>query len=191
MKLLQACAPPALEDRRRARAIAGLVGRSAGQLQREVRLHRRADVGRPARIDRPAAARELMVLDVSGTADADLVRLPAQKGHQQDIFRFEDRVAFELADPVALVFLPVQEPVAGALERGVEGGSLRTTPSRRTARARPSSRTGGRRLRPCWRSWVPYPLPHCASLRVSPATGWRRGVDCPQTLGFSRKRCTS
>ena len=116
MKLLHSWAPPASRIARRARTIAGSSGDMPDQLQREVGLDRGADVGRAAGIDRPAAVGELVVLDIAGTSDADRVGFPTQERHQQDVFRLEDRVAFELADPVALFVLPGQQPVAGSLQ---------------------------------------------------------------------------
>ncbi len=158
-----------LEDRAAGPHHLGLAGRSARQLHGEVGLHRRADVDRPARVDRPATGGQLMVLDVPGTSDADRVPLPAQERHQQDIFGFEDGVAFQLGDPVALAFLPIQQPVSGALERGLEGLMRGRRPSRRTTRARPIPGLGGDAFIPAGDHRVPYPLPHFRDLESTPA----------------------
>ena len=122
--------------------------------------------------------------------DADRVVLPAQEGHQQDIFRFEDRVAFELADPVALVFLPIQQPVSGALERGLEGLMRGRRPSR------------ARRELDRFHDWgetpsslpaiIGFPTPSLILETSSrPRRDRPRGVHRPKKPAFFRKRCTS
>ena len=102
-----------------------------------------------------------MILDVSRTPDADRIGFAAQERHQQDIFRLEDRVALELADPVALLGLPRQEPVAAFAPGPIPGRRAGESSRRdRATRARPIPKAWARRLRPCWRSCVPDPLPH-------------------------------
>ena len=41
----------------------------------------------------------------------------AQKGQQQHVFAFEDRVAFELGDPIAVGVLLAEEPLLRAKDR--------------------------------------------------------------------------
>ena len=76
---------------------------------------------RAAGIDRPAAIVELMILDVSRHPHADRVRFQTQKRQQQDVFRLENRVAFQLGDPVAFLVLPREEPVGRPFERRFQG----------------------------------------------------------------------
>ena len=120
MKLLQAWAPPASRIASRARTIAGSSGEHPDSFEREVRLDRGADVDRAARVDRPAAVGELLILDVRAhLTQTGSVSRP-EEGHEQDVFGFEDRVPFELADPVAVVVLPREEPVRRSLERPIQ-----------------------------------------------------------------------
>ena len=91
----------------------------AGQLEREVGLDRDADVRRSAGIVAPAAVLLLLREDVVGGLANPAVLLAAEEGHEQDPFGFEDGVALELADPVAVRLLPAEQAEPGA------GDSLR------------------------------------------------------------------
>src|SRR3712207_8663863 len=51
--------------------------------QREIRLHRGAQLGRPPGVDRPAAVGELQVAQVAARLDAHRVAAAAEEGHQQ------------------------------------------------------------------------------------------------------------
>ena len=89
----------------------------ACQLQREIGFYAGADIEWPARIDRPTAFGELLVQHVLGALRGNRVSLAAQPGQQQDVFAFEDRIAFQLADPVAIGVLFGQEPLPRAGDR--------------------------------------------------------------------------
>ena len=53
---------------------------------------------------------------------------------QQDVFAFEDRVAFELATPVAVGMLPREQPVASRIDRHTNARSRRFSRWPRAAR---------------------------------------------------------
>src|SRR5262249_30319868 len=63
-------------------------------------------------------------------------------------FRFEDRIAFELGDPVAVLVLSAKDPVSSMLQRGVEGLFLRCRPPRRAERIRWIPRSVGAAIVP-------------------------------------------
>ena len=133
-----------------------IVGRVTHELEREVRLDRRADFRRPAGIDRPAALGKLAIQNVPGIAVADRLALTPQERQQQDRFRLENRVALELADPVPVGLLPVNQPGSSPLLRGFEivRFEWRSTASVQPGEERNDPRTRGLRLPPCWRSCV-------------------------------------
>ena len=96
------------------RRIAGI---DSDQLERKVRLDRRAHVRRAAGIDRPATIGKLMILNVPCHPRTNRIGLEPQERQQQDVFRLEDRVTFQLGDPVAVVVLAGQQPVGRSFER--------------------------------------------------------------------------
>src|SRR5262245_49179409 len=81
----------------------------AGQFEREVRLDRNAQLHRAAGIVVPAAVGRLVLDEVVGELADTLVPFPAEESEQEDVFRFEDSVALEFADPVAVRFLAGQQ----------------------------------------------------------------------------------
>ena len=74
----------------------------AGELQGEVGLHRDADVGRPSFVVGPSAARQLLAPEVLGRLLDPLLARPPEEVQGQDVLGLEDRVALELAAPVAV-----------------------------------------------------------------------------------------
>jgi hypothetical protein len=96
----------------------------AGDLQREVRLDGDAQVGRAAGVVAPAATGEFLVEDVAGQfRDAGVV-LAAEEGEEEDVFRLEDGVALEFADPVAVGGLAGEQALVGALDGRVQAGGV-------------------------------------------------------------------
>mgnify|MGYP000884397132 CR=1 FL=1 len=86
------------------------------EFQGEISLHRHADIGWTAGVVVPAAFGHLVIKQVlRDLADARLA-FAAEEGHQQDKFRFEDRVALQLADPVSVGLLASLKVVASALD---------------------------------------------------------------------------
>jgi hypothetical protein len=79
--------------------------RITGHLENEVRLDRRAEIGRAADVNRPAAFRQLLTPQVlAALAESILVRT-AEVIKKEEVLGFEDRVPFELAAPVAVGML--------------------------------------------------------------------------------------
>ena len=89
----------------------------AGNLQRQIRLHRPADFNRPARKHRPAAVRALLVEHV-GRRFLRSLRMPlSEERQQQNVLRFEDRVSLQLCTPMAVVLLEREQMIASSLHR--------------------------------------------------------------------------
>src|SRR5262249_23939734 len=86
----------------------------------------------PVRIMGPAALGQLLREDIIGRLAAAFVLLAAEEGHQQNPFRLQNRVALQLADPVAVVLLEAQHTTAGVLDGAAhrERGGVRTEPRR-------------------------------------------------------------
>ncbi len=76
----------------------------------------------------------------------------------------------------------VRGPIPGCPRRGASIAMCDAWPS--------DSRTVGRRLRPCWRSWVPGPLPHSGLPEIRPRDD-RDGAWDVESLARCRERCTS
>ena len=113
------------EDRGAGRCIGSSLGSWPGQLQGEVGFDAGADFDRPAREDGPATLGELLLQDVAGGAlGGGRVDL-AQVGQQQDVLALEDRVPFELGDPVAVGLLVLEEPLAGFEDAAARGNHER------------------------------------------------------------------
>src|SRR5262249_10922108 len=93
-----------------------LIRRDPDEREREVSLDGRGQMGRAARIDGPAAIVELVILNITRERAANRVGLAAEEGQEEDVLGLEDRVAFELANPVAGLGLALQEPVGRALQ---------------------------------------------------------------------------
>jgi hypothetical protein len=102
----------------------GRAGIVAEELEHEVGLHARADVDGPPRIDRPTAARKLLVENPANAA-LDLGRVDlVRPGEEKEVLAFEDRVALERCPPVTVGSLATPEPGRGALHRiggGIDG----------------------------------------------------------------------
>ncbi len=95
-----------------------------GQFAGEIGFHGRADIRRAAGIDRPVAFRMLLAANVFGEF-AKFLRIAAiQKLQEQNILAFEDGIAFQFGDPVALRLLPIQQIVLRA-RNGVANGFQR------------------------------------------------------------------
>ena len=75
------------------------------QLQREIRLYRVRYIRRPARKQRPSALFDLLGKDICRCIlELGLVSA-AKEAHEYDILRLQDRIAFELPEPVAVRLL--------------------------------------------------------------------------------------
>ena len=103
MKTLLAAAPPRASDRLAGPPHVGSVGVVADHLQREIGLHRRADVERAVVKQRPAAMSALDAAQI----DADLLFERqivgfAEEVAKQHIFRRDRRVGLEFETPVAI-----------------------------------------------------------------------------------------
>ena len=83
-----------------------MIGLVTRQLQAEICFDRRADVRRPAVVDRPAAVFILMAENVVGTFPQALLVTGAQKSVHQDVIGFERGVGFKFAAPIAILMLP-------------------------------------------------------------------------------------
>ena len=96
------------------------VGILAGQLQREVGLDGRAELPRAAVPLRPIALRLLMMPQVAPDLRPDLAVGDAQVVREQQVLRRDRHVGFELAPPVAVAVLVVEQPARRAVDRGGE-----------------------------------------------------------------------
>ena len=92
----------------------------AGDLQRQIRLHRTADLDRPAGKHRPAAVIALLVEHVRGAFPGPFRLTLAEERQQQDVFRFQDRVALQFGAPVAVGMLEAQQVIARPFNRGCQ-----------------------------------------------------------------------
>ena len=90
------------------------VSRVARHLEGEVRFHRNAQIDRPAGVVAPAALVQLLLQDVVGKPGNARVVFPAQPGQEQHVFGFENRVALEFANPVAVRLLQGKEEPIGS-----------------------------------------------------------------------------
>jgi hypothetical protein len=100
----------------------------AGQLQGEVRLDADAHFDGAVGVVAPAAVGPLLAEDVRRRLPHDLRALLAEEGEQQDVLGLEDGVTLQLADPVAVGPLAVQQGVGRGLQSGGErerGGGQR------------------------------------------------------------------
>ncbi|MGF6812555.1 hypothetical protein OKW30_007747 [Paraburkholderia sp. Clong3] len=109
------------EDRvARAHHVLG-IDRVADHLQREVRLHARADVERAVGEERPAAVRQLDAAQITGDLLFEFeVRRFAEIVDQQHVFGRNRRVGFEFVDPMAVRLLRGQDRIGRARDRCVE-----------------------------------------------------------------------
>lgn len=95
----------------------------ADHLEREVRLHARADVERAVGEKRPAAVGQLDAAQIARDLLLQFhVRRFAEIVDEQHVFGGNRRVGFEFVDPVAVGFLRGENRIGGARDRGVEGG---------------------------------------------------------------------
>ena len=91
------------------------------QLEGEVRLDGDTQLDRAIGIIVPTAFGKLLSEEVTcGLADFR-VALPTHEGHEKDIFGFEDGIALEFTDPVAVGALPCQKTAAHALNGPLQG----------------------------------------------------------------------
>ena len=100
-----------------------MIGRIARHLQREIRLHRRADVRRPIFVDRPAAIRVLPGENLDGALLRALRILGAEQPVQQDVIGDKRRIGAQLSAPVAFVAILHAED---ELPRGIDRRSYTT-----------------------------------------------------------------
>ena len=91
------------------------VGCVAGELQPEIRLDGRVELGRPAFIDAPAAVGKLAPADVIGQLRHR--RRAMEDVEIQNVVGFERRVRLEFAAPVPLVGLALKQPRDAARDR--------------------------------------------------------------------------
>ena len=82
----------------------------AGDLEREVGLDAGTDVDRTTRMDCPAAIGKLLVEDATDGAGDLRPTHPAGPGQEQDVFAFQDCVAFERGPPMSVGGLPRHQP---------------------------------------------------------------------------------
>ena len=93
---------------------AGLVAR---QLQGEVRLDAAADIGASSGIHGPAALGKLLLHKILGQPLGEVRILAPQEGQEQDRFTLENRIAFQFGDPVSVLPLLAEQPIAGSSDR--------------------------------------------------------------------------
>ena len=99
----------------------GLGGRHAAELQREVSLHRCADLGGAAVVDRPPTLRHLGVDQVAHGLPLFLRIHAAQEAAQQEILGSQRRVGFQFMNPVPCLRLALQQPLLASLDTLVNG----------------------------------------------------------------------
>ncbi len=106
----------------------------ARYLQREIGLHGNAQVRRSFRIIVPATFGHLLGQQIPGDFSDFGVAFPAQECQEQDIFRFQNRIALQLADPMAVKSLTRKEQGHGAVDgSGNRGKVERVRPKLRLA----------------------------------------------------------
>src|SRR5262249_40511548 len=113
------CAAELADDRAGAAHVRGF-GVVTRQLEGEVRLDRDADVRRAAGVIVPTPFGVLLLDHVAGRLGNLRLTLAAKKRHEQDVFRFQDRITLQLADPMAVSLLPGEEALSSAVDRGAE-----------------------------------------------------------------------
>ena len=89
----------------------------ASDLQRQVGLDAGTDIDRTAGMDGPAAAWKLLVENALNGAGYLGPTHPAGPGEEQDVFAFQDRVAFERGPPMAVRGLSRQQPRGRGVDR--------------------------------------------------------------------------
>ena len=115
----------------------------AGQLEGKVRLDRHAQLDRAAGIVVPAALGHLLLQQIACGLGDPFFTLAGKECHEEDIFRLEDGVAFQFADPVAISLLQAEEASAGAVDGGLERGRVRVVVPETVGRRAQSLRSGG------------------------------------------------
>jgi hypothetical protein len=108
----------------------GGFGGVAHQLEGQIGLDGAAQVGGAAGIHRPAALFDLEAAEVIGYWRQVGVVLLAEDELEEDELGFEDAVALELADPVAVGLLEIEQGLAGT-RKGKVGGLLKRGAGRR------------------------------------------------------------
>ncbi len=122
MKLLQRMAPPAARMASRARRMGGDSGSWPVSLRAKYALTETlTSSGPPGWLLQPPSA-ILLAQDVAGGLAHLVVAFAAQERQQEDVFRLEDGVALQFADPVAVGFLLVKQALPGAVDGLVNGG---------------------------------------------------------------------
>src|SRR5512133_632576 len=119
-------------------------GVDAGELERSVGLDGRGEVARALEPDRPRAvvapAREQLVGDLA----VELRRAQSEDVVPEEVLRRHGHVGLELADPVAVRVLELEQPLGRAFDRDVEarlgGYAQAATSARAVVRARAAAR---------------------------------------------------
>src|SRR5215472_11642485 len=115
----------------------------AGQLQTEIALYGRADVGGTSSVNTPAAILVLVLKNVARRFAETFLLSATQKRVQQDIVRLEGGVSLELAAPVALFMLLRKQLLAGSIDGGGHSARQVINFSKRYRRNDRSRRGGG------------------------------------------------
>ena len=97
-----------------------IVDRHAGELHREVRLDRRAQVPRTAVVERPAPVGALHRLHAPDQAVLRFLAPPPHEAVEDDVLRVHPDVGLERRVPVAVAVLEAEEPRLCARDRLVE-----------------------------------------------------------------------
>ena len=116
MKIRVAATPPC--ERMKSRACVARV--DTGELQRRVGLDRRREVGRPLEPDRPGAVVALPREQLVGDLAVELGVAEVEDVVPEQVLRDHRRVRLELADPVAVGVLELEQARRGRVDRRVE-----------------------------------------------------------------------
>src|SRR4051812_20413202 len=94
-----------------------MIGSVTHQLQAEISLDRRADVRRPAVVNRPAAVFILMAKNVVNAFLVSLRITGAEQRVHQDVIGLKSGIGFEFAAPVAVLVLLRKQAITARANR--------------------------------------------------------------------------